>query len=157
MSSSEIEGLTIVKGIERIQDSFLFSGLSYDETRALAEICEVIEKRDGEVIIEENSIGQALYLVVAGGARVFGGEGASEKTIAHLKPGEIFGEMSLIEDMLTSSSVSAVGHTRLLRMDKMSLERLMAGNDRLSAKIYRSFCMALSERLRRANEMLSDG
>lgn len=154
MSEIEIEGLTIVSGIEKIQEGFLFKGLSFEETRMLAGICKLVNKSDGEIIIEENSIGQGLYLVVKGQVKVFQGEGASEKILAMLKAGEIFGEMSLIEDMLTSSSVSSAGEAQLLKIGKRDLEKLMEDNSVFTAKIYRSFCIVLSERLRRANQKL---
>lgn len=157
MSEIEIEGLTIVNGIEKIQECYLFKWLSFEETRMLASICNLIYKNDGEIIIEENSIGQGLYLVVKGEVKVFKGEGETAKTLAILKPGEIFGEMSLIEDMVTSSSVSAIGETQLLKIDKRDLEQLMNENDAFAAKVYRSFCMVLSERLRKANQKLKEG
>jgi CRP-like cAMP-binding protein len=156
MSDIEIEGLTSIEGIEKIQDSFLFRGLSFDETRILAGICKTIEKKDGEVIIEENSPGQALYLIVSGEVIVLKGEGDQKKSLAVLKTGEIFGEMSLIEDSFTSSSVVSKGVTRLLTIDKRDLEQIMEDNDLFAAKIYRSFCIALSERLRKANQKLKE-
>jgi CRP-like cAMP-binding protein len=156
MPDYEIDGLTVVKGIEKIQESSLFVGLSFDETRLLANICRPVFRKDSEIIIEENSIGQELYLVVKGEVRVFKGEAGNEKTLSILKPGEMFGEMSLIEDMLTSSSVVAIGDTQLLMIDKKDLEKLMAGNDQIAAKIYRSFCIVLSKRLREANQKLKE-
>jgi CRP/FNR family transcriptional regulator len=154
VSEIEIEGLTIIDGIEKLQEGFLFRGLSFEETRMLAGICRLLKKKNGEIIIEENSIGQGLYLIVKGKAKVFKGDGGVESTLAILGPGEIFGEMSLIEDALTSSSVSSVGETQLLKIEKRDLERLMNENDRFSSKIYRSFCIVLSERLRKANQKL---
>ena len=156
MSGHEIEGLTIIKGIERIQDSFLFKDLTFEETRTLAGICAIEERQSGDIIIEENSIGQALYLIIKGNVRVFKGYGLDEKELAVLNPGEIFGEMSLIEDTITSTSVTAMGETELLKIDKHSLERLMDQDMRFAAKIYRSFCITLSERLRKANLKLKD-
>ena len=90
----KIESLTIIKGIEKIQEYSLFKGLSFEETRMLANICQLITKHEGEIIIEENSIGNALYLILEGEAVVLHGEGDSLRKMAMLKPGEIFGEMS---------------------------------------------------------------
>jgi CRP-like cAMP-binding protein len=154
MSDIEVNGLTVVNGIERLQECFLFKWLSFDETRTLASICKLINKSDGEIIIEENSPGEGLYLIVNGEVEVFHGEDNTKRTLATLKSGEIFGEMSLIEDMLTSSSVVAVGNIKLLKIGKNDLEKLMDSNDRFAAKIYRCFCFALSERLRKANQKL---
>ncbi|MHB8880098.1 MAG: Crp/Fnr family transcriptional regulator [Thermodesulfovibrionales bacterium] len=154
MSDIEIDGLTLISGIEKIQESFLFKGLSYDETRQLAGICTLTTVSDATVIIEEHSLGEDLYLIVRGEVTVYTGDDDNKNILATLKPGDIFGEMSLIDDLLTSASVASRGETTLLRISKRDLEGLMEYNDRLAAKVYRSFCMALSRRLREANERL---
>ncbi len=150
MSGMEVEDLTIVEGIEKIQEGLLFRGLSFDETRMVARISELVEKRDGETIIEENAIGEGLYLIVSGAVRVL----HEEKTLSELGEGELFGEMSLIDDVLTSARVVAVGDARLLKIAKLDLDRLMKEKDRLATKIYRSFCMVLADRLRKADRMM---
>jgi CRP-like cAMP-binding protein len=156
MSEIEIEGLTIVNGINMIQDCFLFKGLSFEETRMLASICKPIIKSDSDIIVEEHSLGQGLYLVVKGKVQVFRGKDERKRTLATLKEGDIFGEMSLIEDMLTSASVTSIGETQLLKINKKDLEQLMDKNHLFAAKIYRSFCIVLSERLRKANQQLEE-
>lgn len=150
MSGMEVEDLTIVEGIEKIQEGLLFRGLSFDETRMVARISELVEKRDGETIIEENAIGEGLYLIVSGAVKVL----HEEKTLSELGEGELFGEMSLIDDVLTSARVVAVGDARLLKIAKLDLDRLMKEKDRLATKIYRSFCMVLADRLRKADRMM---
>lgn len=154
MPEIEIDGLTVVKGAEKLQDSFLFRELSFDEVRVLSGICRPLSVKPGDFVIEEKSIGQGLYLVVSGSLRVFKGNGKEEKSLATLGPGEIFGEMSLIEDCLTSSNVVAENETELLMIQKSELENLIQQNERFAAKIYRSFCRVLSERLRRADDMV---
>jgi CRP-like cAMP-binding protein len=156
MSEIEIEGLTIVNGINKIQECFLFKGLSFEETRMLASICKPINKSDRDIIVEENSLGQGLYLIVKGKVQVFRSKDETKRTLATLKEGEIFGEMSLIEDMLTSASITSIGETQLLKIDKRDLEQLMDKNHLFAAKIYRSFCIVLSERLRKANQPLEE-
>jgi CRP/FNR family transcriptional regulator/CRP/FNR family cyclic AMP-dependent transcriptional regulator len=156
MSEIEIEGLTIVDGIEKIQECSLFKGLSFEETRMLANISILLYKTDGEVIFEENSLGEALYIVVSGKVKVFQTEGEKERLLTILKSGEMFGEMSLIEDELTSASVVSIGDTQLLKIRKGDLEQLMNSNNLLAAKVYRSFCLALSERLRKTNQKLKE-
>lgn len=150
MSGLEIEDLTIVEGIEKIQEGLLFRGLSFDETRMVARISELVEKRDGDTIIEENAIGEGLYLIVSGAVMVL----HEEKTLSELGVGELFGEMALIDDVLTSARVVAVGDVRLLKIAKLDLDRLMKEEDRLATKIYRSFCMVLADRLRKADRMM---
>ena len=144
-----------IKVIEQLQNCLLFKELSLEETRILADICQYIDKEDGQVIIEENSIGHGIYLIVKGTAEVIPGKSGFLKTIATLKPGDIFGEMSLIEDRPAASSVVAMGNTTLLKIDKTELGRLM-NNNAFALKIYRSLCIVLSERLRQADIVIKE-
>jgi len=157
MAELEVEGLNIIEGIEKIQETSLFEGLSFGETRTLAGICVPVFKRKGDLIIEEEALGEGLYFIVKGDVEVYTIEDGEEKQLAILKPGDIFGEMSLIEDMLTSSNVRAVNDVQLLKIMKNDLFALMENDDRLAMKVYRSFCRVLSDRLRKANEKLTEG
>ena len=69
--------------------------------------------------------------------------------------GELFGEMSLIEDDLTSASVVADGEVDLLIIRREDFEGLMEGDRELALRVYKTFCHILSERLRRTSEEFS--
>jgi len=134
-------------GIDLFQDLFLFKNLNFDETVALAHICKVERFPVGVPIIEENSLGRALFLIKEGSVGVYKGE--SERLLAKLGKGELFGEMSLIEDALTSATVRAEEDVEVVVLDKNSFMALIDSNEKLGLKIYKSFCRVLSERLRK--------
>jgi len=141
---------------EFLQKLFLFKNLNYEETAALLDICHSEKRSKGDVIIHENAIGQAFYLVKVGTARVYKGEGDTGESIATIGSGELFGEMSLIEDALTSANVVADTDIELIVVHRSDFENLLEQNDRLALKIYKSFCFVLSERLRRTTGSLHD-
>lgn len=151
----EIDGLSGLEGTDLIQKTFLFQLLNFDETLALANLFQRQSVKKGDVIIEENALGQALYLIQSGQVGVFKGEGASREAIATLGAGELFGEMSLIENELTSASVVALEPAVLLVIRRKDFEELLAGNKDIALKVYRTFCNTLSERLRRTSRELS--
>lgn len=151
----EIEGLENLAGTDLIQDTFLFQLLNFNETMALAGLCRRERRKNGEIIIEENSLGEALYLVENGRVRVLKGEGKEQEELAVLGRGELFGEMSLIEDELTSASVAADGDVELLVIKRAEFEELLAKDQTLALKVYKAFCNTLSERLRRTSEELT--
>ncbi len=64
----------------------------------------------GEIIIGKDEIGRELFAVRAGEVEVFNptNEGAPERQVAVLGPGEVFGEKALIEDRQRSASVRAL-------------------------------------------------
>jgi len=68
----EIDGLSGLEGTDLIQKTFLFQLLNFDETLALANLFQRQNVKKGETIIEENALGQALYLVQSGRVGVSG-------------------------------------------------------------------------------------
>jgi len=150
-----IEEFKEVSGSELIQDIFLFKNLNFSEAHELAKICQREKFGQGEVIIEENSLGQALFIIEAGEVKVVKGEGRSAREITRLGRGELFGEMSLIENELTSASVIAGNEVSVLVIHRPQFEELLEKDLSLALKVYKSFCHTLSERLRKTTAELS--
>jgi CRP-like cAMP-binding protein len=71
-----------------------------------------------------------------------------------LGAGELFGEMSLVDDLFTSARVEAESDVELIVLPRGQFEQLMASDLALAVKVYRAFCRTLSDRLRRANVYL---
>ena len=150
-----IEGFEEIVGSELIQDNFLFKNLNFTEAQDLARICHQMHYPKGAVIIEENALGQALFVVEKGEVSVVKGEGKNGKVIARLGRGQLFGEMSLVENELTSASVVAAGEVDCLVIHRDEFEAMLSKNQGLALVIYKSFCRMLSERLRKTTAELS--
>ncbi len=155
---AELEGFEELDGADRLQKIPIFRSLSYEETNALALLVRRQRVAPGTVLVEQNALGQALYLVVAGQVRVerHAEGGGPYEVVGHLGEGQMFGEMALIDDLLTSARVVAETEVELLVVDRGPFERLLEKNDRLAFKVYRAFCRQLSDRLRKTNELLAD-
>jgi CRP-like cAMP-binding protein len=159
-----LTGFGELEGIELLQKIPIFSRLTYDETARLAPIIQHVDVGEGAVVIEQNALGDALYVIQDGEVRVsreaegqpgHHQEAGHDEELGRLKTGELFGEMALLDDLLTSARVTALRPTRLLKLPKSDFERLLQADAGLAVKVYRSFCRTLSDRLRRANQMLA--
>ena len=150
--------LPVSPGVDLLQRVPLFRTLGFHETMVLSAICSLEKKPDGEVIIYQDSLGQALYILKEGEAVVRRRDPITgvEKELAQLKQGELLGEMSLIDDQLASADVVAKGEVELLVIPRKEFEKLLASNDKLAIKVYRCFCKALADRLRKANAKVAD-
>ncbi len=146
-----------IDGIELIQKLPIFSQLTFDETTRLGQIAEHQQVAAGEVIIEQGCMGEALYIICEGEVAItrVGEEGQKPEEIGRLQAGDIFGEMSLVDDLLTSASVRAQQSCRLLMLPRDRFQGLIDADAQFAHKVYRSFCRTLSERLRRVNTLLS--
>ena len=145
-----IPGFEAMEGVELVQKLPLFRTLTFDETRALFAIARPVTKAKGEVIIEEDSFGSALFIVRKGRVRI-----ERRGTLLGTRGvGEILGEMSLVDDVLTSADVIADdGGAELLMIPRRDFEGLLQRDPPLALKVYKAFCRTLSERLRTTNDI----
>jgi CRP-like cAMP-binding protein len=156
----ELSGFGEFEGVELLQKLHLFQKLTFDETTRLGSIIQYLDLPPDTIVIEENALGDALYVVAKGEVRVtrdVNGDGTHDanEEIGRLKDGDLFGEMSLIDDLLTSARVTTVSECRLLKMPRDRFEALLASDEKLGIKVFKSFCRTLSERLRKTTAMLA--
>lgn len=156
----QLQGFGEFEGVELLQKLHLFQKLTFDETTRLGSIIEYLDVPPETIVIQENALGDALYVIAKGEVRVTrdlnnDGEHTANEEIGRLKDGDLFGEMSLIDDLLTSARVTTIGPCRLLKLPRARFEALMGADDKLAVKVFRSFCRTLSDRLRRTTAMLA--
>ncbi|MBN2695762.1 cyclic nucleotide-binding domain-containing protein [bacterium] len=156
-SSSDIkdEGyISVMEGFEHFSTMPIFSELSLEELKSLYNISETVHFPKGEYIIKQNQPGEGLFIIRAGEIDILDESDGVSTLIVSLKDGTPVGEMSLVDDSKTSASVKAKTDVLAFKIPKTSFSKLLAGNDRISRKIYLVFIKILSERLRKTNEKL---
>jgi len=101
----------------------------------------------GSIIIEENDIGEEIYLLQEGRVEVYSGQGVDRIVFGELKSGEIFGEMSVIDEKPRSASIRVLEDctVKVLHRDQF-LDVLALDKDIASLILSNLF-----SRLRRAN------
>jgi len=112
---------------------------------------EIESYNPGEAIVIEGSLGDALFLILSGQVAVHRGA----QTFATLQGGEFFGEMSLVEPLPRSASVTAMSATFLFRLPHDALRELISNDAQGASILLVQIVKTLSDRLRRANLMLS--
>lgn len=156
----ELRGFGGFEGVELLQKLQLFQKLTFDETTRLGAIIQYLDVPSETIVIEENALSDALYIIEKGTVRITreidaNGAHSPSEEIGQLTAGDLFGEMSLVDDLLTSARVTTLTPCRLLKMPRERFEALLAQDDKLAVKVYRSFCRTLSDRLRRTTLMLA--
>ena len=108
--------LPVTPGVDLLQRVPLFRTLGFSETMALSSICRIENRADGVPILQQDSLGQALYILKEGAAVVRRRDPVTgvQSDLNTLAQGELFGEMSLIDDQLVSADVVAKGAVELL-------------------------------------------
>jgi len=75
----------------------------------------------GQILFEEGDAGTEAFLISAGAIEVYR-RGAIEQSLARLGPGELLGEMSLIDDQPRAASARATEDSNLIVLSKDSLK-----------------------------------
>lgn len=129
---------------DRFLQLFIFNRLEPREVQRLKAICHLAHFEEGQVIVKDNQPGLGLYIVRRGVVRVE----KNGQVLAHLGEAEFFGEMSLIDDCVSSADVIADSECDLLVFDKGEFGALLETDHELALKIHKAFCQILAERLR---------
>lgn len=145
-------------GVELLQKTPLFAQLGFEETQRLAAISRLERFALGQLVIEQGALGHALYLIRAGEVAVYRRDSRGQRDeVARLGAGELFGEMSLVDDLLASADVEVCSaEAELVTIPRAAFEELIAADERFALKVYRSFCRTLAEKLRRLNQRFAE-
>lgn len=110
---------------------------------------QITIKKD-TVLFKQGDAGDCAYVIESGKVLIYIEKGQIEVPIAQIKTGEIFGEMSLIDNSPRSASVRAVEDTVLNKITKDQLIDRYQGSDQLVQLLLR----VMMNRLRRNNSTL---
>jgi CRP/FNR family cyclic AMP-dependent transcriptional regulator len=99
------------------------SELSSGERVALAEKIDLMRYAAGQTIFNLGDPGHALYIVRSGEVEIFVKNDQGEKVVLETtRPGEIFGEVSLLDDGPRTAWVTAISDVEVLRLDRAHFE-----------------------------------
>jgi CRP/FNR family transcriptional regulator len=139
--------------------SELLGGLPLFESlneRELAELVAVAVPRTfqrGEVIFQEGSQGDVLY-VIREGRVLIKREHTGGRTIAlaEMGKGDLFGELAVFDKEVRSATVECVEPTKAVALTGGDVGRVLTRNPEIAVKLI----VALSRRLREANSRIGD-
>jgi CRP-like cAMP-binding protein len=106
----------------------------------------------GEVVIQEGSHGTDAFELKSGRVQVTKKVGREQVVLATLEPGEVFGEMALIDDKPRSATVTAVEDGEVLIIDRERFAQLLLDHPSSVITLLRT----LFERLRQTSQMLAE-
>jgi len=134
----------------------IFSGLTDEGLRLLAE--KAVEEVFGaeEIIFEHGSIGDKLYLILEGRVRI--GRtvpGMGEEALAVLDAGDVFGEMALLDEAPRSADARAQEPCVLLSLNKEKFEDVLFLHKDLAYEVLWNVIRTMTRRLRATNDKLT--
>ena len=121
-----------------------------DSSRASISFGRQLKFEPKAIIFSEGVPGTEMYVIVSGRVRIFIGTGDRSMTMARLKKGDFFGEMSLLEELPRSASAEAEDTVELVALSKKDFLFMIQQHPEIAMKILGKF----SSRLRDANRMI---
>jgi CRP/FNR family transcriptional regulator, cyclic AMP receptor protein len=130
--------------IRHLQRVPLFSGFSEGDLHRVVETSKIVEARPGAVLTTIGDPGDSFFVIIDGKVTVQTPVGVGD----FLRPGDFFGEMSLLDGEPRSATVTATTAVRMLVVDRAHFWRLLDEAPGLTREIL----LVLSRRVRRLEE-----
>ena len=140
----------------------IFYDLTPVHLEMISAICEEKNARAGQVIFEENSPGNELYVIVRGEVEILldpnlvGGatprRGTGPVTISTMRDGQTFGEIALVDQGVRSASARcATDNVRLLVIPRQKLLMLCQTYPELGYRVMRNMAADLAFKIRNSD------
>lgn len=109
---------------------------------------------NGEIIVHEGKVTDALFITLSGQFRVSlrGGQ-----EVARLGAGEVVGEIAFVDSAPPSATVTAAAGAVVLAVPKVLLQQHLTSDPAFAARFYRALAIFLADRLRATTRRLGYG
>src|SRR6266851_1612415 len=126
----------------------LFSSLDKKELRHIANSCQERKYAAGSILMQQGSTGAGLFVITAGHVKITK-EVDPDRAVVDLAtagPGDVLGEMALLDDLPRSATVTAVDDVTALLLPIWDFRTALRSNPDIAVKLL----SVLSRRLRKA-------
>lgn len=131
--------------IEALKATSLFATCSRKEMELIGRITDRVTLPPGSVIVTQGSVPTHMSILIDGAAIVE----ADGKQLADLGPGDVIGELSLVDNQRASATVTATVETTVWLIAQGSFKPLWKEHPDMSV----SLLTAVVDRLRAANQL----
>ena len=140
-----------------------FDSLAADEAAVLTQRAVPVEFSAGSCIFEAGTIGDCCFVIDSGVVRVdvdrkdlpSDSEIDDDTALAYVEPGELLGELALLDQLPRSASAYAFTDVRARRIDAAVLDDLTQTHPVLAVALYSALGRAAALRLRRLTKRLA--
>jgi CRP-like cAMP-binding protein len=129
---------------KRARDSLaqvpLFAGLPPRHLKRVGDLTEEVRFMEGATVVRQGDAGDTFYVILEGEAKVAGPSG---RVVNRLRPGEFFGEISLLDGGPRTASVVAETPLRMFALSRSSLLRLVQHEPAVGVRLLAHVAMML--------------
>lgn len=142
--------------IDSLDEATLLTGLSKEEIENLKAHCTEEQYAPNDAIINEADMTNSLYLIVKGEVNIlkWDHEHSTQIILGRLSMGEMFGEMSFMDNSPRSTTVKAARPTTILKLSREALSEKLS--EKTERQIFANIAIANIKRLRISNKIYVD-
>lgn len=126
----------------------VFQGLDDEQFQRLAELTELVSVPVNARIFAQGKPADAFYVVKSGQVKVVKDIGIETKVLAHLGPGEFFGEMGLLANTPRTASVDAAQPTEICKVSRLNFLAFVDQNPLVKMKLRAVMARRTTDNLR---------
>lgn len=142
--------------VEQLQRIDLFAGLKPAALELIAKVATEESHAVDTRLFQHGDAGDKLYLVLEGKVRISRNvAGMGEEALAIMGPGQVFGEMALLDDSPRSADARVHEPCRLLAIPKDGFDDLLFLHKDLAYEVLWSIVRMLVQRLRATTDKLT--
>lgn len=139
--------------VELLRKVSMLSGLSDAELNAIASIAQRKRYAPHEIVVQQADAGGELFVIIAGHLKaVSSGADGKDNALSIMGPGEVFGEISLLDGFPRSATIEALDRCELLIIRRDPFLRFLEGSPRTSIELLK----VLTGRVRKLTERSED-
>jgi predicted RND superfamily exporter protein len=132
---------------EVLKSSPLLQNMTDYQRRKAILISELHEFKKGDLLVKQGTVGRDMYLVLSGEVEVVRRDDGKSRSLAVLKPGQIFGEIGYIRETERTADVVALEDVSALRFDYERMQKDLKFFPNIVAKLNFNISYVLGKRL----------
>ena len=113
----------------------IFKPLDAAQRKSLIERFKSREVTANEKILEQGQKGDGLYMLLSGRVEVSRKDNGKRQVLAHLKEGDVFGEMSLLSNNPVNANVKTIRKSIVLKLPRRTFSEIVSTHPQLLAHI----------------------
>ena len=129
---------------KRARDSLaqvpLFAGLPPRHLKRIGDLTEEVRFMEGATVVRQGDAGDTFFVILEGEAKVAGPSG---RVVNRLRPGEYFGEISLLDGGPRTASVVAETPLTMLALSRSALLRVVQREPAVGVRLLGHVAMML--------------
>ncbi len=130
---------------------FLLAQLDDDALDSLLAVASERQFTNGQVIFQKGDPGTSMMAVLQGRVRISAySEDGREIILNMIEPGQLFGEIALLDGKERSADATVMGKTTLLVLDRRNFVPFLEANPKIMIRLFDVLC----NRLRQTSEMV---